>query len=91
VRLSSKPVVTTVLVNAVILFILLYRTAISTNFDLGFWGVMLKAAYLIFLISMFVRASRLKRRVAELMVAAANRAGLERVSGKKSKPAPAAP
>jgi hypothetical protein len=40
---------------------------------------------------MFVRASRLKRRVAELMVAAANRAGLERVSGKKSKPAPAAP
>ena len=89
VHLGSKAVVTTVLVNAVILSILLYRTAVSTNLDLGLTGIILKAAYIIFLLSMFARASRLKRRVAELIVAAANRTGLERVFGKKSKPAPA--
>jgi hypothetical protein len=53
-------------------------------------GLVLKALYLVFLTSTFARAARLKRRVAELMVAAANRAGLERVFGRKSKPAPAA-
>jgi hypothetical protein len=89
VQLGSKPVVTTVLVNAIILSILLYRMAVSSNLDLGMTGIILKAAYFIFVISMFTRASRLKRRVAELIVAAANRAGLERVFGKKSKPAPA--
>lgn len=82
VHLGFKPVVTTVLVNAVILFILLYRTAISSNFDLNFWGFLLKAAYLVLLLSMFARARRLKRRVAALFVAAANKAGLERVDGK---------
>jgi glycosyltransferase involved in cell wall biosynthesis len=88
VHLGSKPVVTTVLVNAIILCILLYRAVISPNFDLGGTGILLKAAYFIFLFSMFARASRLKRRVAELIVAAANRAGLDRVFGKKSKPTP---
>ncbi len=82
VRLGSKPVVTTVLVNAVILCALLYRAALSSNFDLGFTGLFLKAAYAIFLISMFARAARLKRRVAELIAAAATRAGLDRVFGK---------
>ena len=89
VRLGSKPVVTTVLINAVIICILLYRAGISSNFDMGVTGIALKAMYLIFLVSMFARANRLKRRVAELVVAAANRIGLERVFGKKSKPAPA--
>ena len=79
VHLGFKPVVTTVLVNAVILSILLYRAAISSNLDLGFSGIILKAAYLVFLISMFMRARRLKRRAAALIVAAANRTGLERV------------
>jgi hypothetical protein len=84
VHLGSKPVVTTVLVNAVILCMFLYRAAVSSNLDLGITGMVLKAAYLIFLISMFARASRLMRRVAELVVVAASRAGLERVFGKKS-------
>jgi len=90
VQLGAQPVVTTVLVNAVILSVLLYRAAISSNLDLGTAGTILKVGYFVFLFSMFARASRLKRRVAELIVAAANRAGLERVFGKKSKPAPAA-
>ena len=89
VRLRFKPVVTTVLLNGVIISILLYRAAISKNFDLSGTGFFLKAAYLVFLISMFLRARRLKRRVADLIAAAANRAGLERVFGKASKPAPA--
>jgi glycosyltransferase involved in cell wall biosynthesis len=88
VQLKSKPVVTTVLVNAVIISILLYRAAIRPNFDMDMTGVVLKGIYFVFLMSMFARASRLKRRVAELMVAAANRTGLERVFGKMSKRAP---
>ncbi|MGA3170233.1 MAG: glycosyltransferase [Chthoniobacteraceae bacterium] len=79
VRISAKPVVTTVLINAIILSIMLYRVFASSNFDFGFTGLLLKGAYIVFLISTFARARRLKRRVAELIVAAANRAGLERV------------
>jgi hypothetical protein len=92
IHLRLKPVFTTVLLNTVILSILLYRAVIdrytSPSFDMGLTGLLLKAAYLVFLISMFARARRLKRRVAALIVAAANRAGIERVFGKKSKPAP---
>ena len=88
VHLGTKPVVTTVLVNAVILSILLYRMAISSNLDMGGTGIVLKAAYLIFLMSTFARSTRLKRRAAELIVAAANRIDLERVFGEKSKPVP---
>jgi glycosyltransferase involved in cell wall biosynthesis len=88
VHLRSKPVVTAVLINAIILSVLLYRTAVSSNLDLGLMGILLKTGYFLFLMSMFARATRLKRRVAELIVAAATRAGLERVFGKKSKPAP---
>ncbi len=76
IHLGSKPVVTTVLVNAVILSFFLYRAAVSSNLDLGLTGIVLKTAYVIFLISMFARATRLKRRVAELIAAAASRAGL---------------
>jgi glycosyltransferase involved in cell wall biosynthesis len=82
VHLGSKAVVTAVLLNAVILSILLYRTAVYSNLDLGLTGIVLKSAYFIFLTSMFARATRLKRRVAELIVAAATRAGLERVFGR---------
>jgi hypothetical protein len=78
VHLRAKPVVTAVLLNAVILSIFLYRAAISSNLDLGLTGIVLKGAYFLFLMSMFARATRLKRRVAELIVAGANRAGLAR-------------
>ncbi len=58
VHLGSKPVVTTVLVNAVILSILLYRTARQSQFRHWIWpGIVLKAAYFIFLMSMFARAT----------------------------------
>ena len=83
VHLAFKPVVTTVLLNAVILSFLLYRAAISRNLDLGFTGVIFKAAYVLFLLSTFIRARRLKRRVAALITAAANRVGLDRVFGKR--------
>ena len=76
-------VVTTVLLNAVILSFLLYRAAISRNLDLGFTGLVFKAAYVLFLLSTFIRARRLKRRVAALITAAANRVGLDRVFGKR--------
>jgi O-antigen biosynthesis protein len=85
-HLGSKPVVTTVLVNAVIISILLYRTAVSPNFDLGLSGIFWKVVYIIILFSMSARAGRLKRRVAELVCAAANRAGLDPMKGKKPKP-----
>ena len=88
VRLAWKPVFTTVLANAVFLAILFYRTFTREHFDMGALGVILKLAYFVFIISLATRARRLKRRVAELVIAAANRAGLERVFGKKSKPAP---
>jgi glycosyltransferase involved in cell wall biosynthesis len=91
VQLRSKPVVTTVLVNAVILCFLLYRAFVVPHFDFGVTGFVFKSIYAIFLISMFARATRLKRRAAELIVAAATRAGLDRVFGQKSKPVPGRP
>jgi glycosyltransferase involved in cell wall biosynthesis len=88
VHLGYKPVVTTVLMNIVFLAILLYCAIVIPHFGRNFSGVLLELAYLVFLIFIFTRARRLKRRSAELIVAAANLAGLERVFGKKSKPAP---
>ena len=89
VRLSYQAVVTTVVVNAFLLSILLYRALEYQHWDLGATGLLLKAAYAIFVFSMLARARRLKRRVADLAVASAHRAGLERVFGRKSKPVPA--
>ncbi len=84
VNLIYKPVVTFVLVNMVIMAVLLYRSIATTNAD-----YVLRGAYVIFLLVIAYRAWRLKKRVAELVMAAANRAGLERVFGQKSKPVPA--
>jgi hypothetical protein len=89
VHLRAKPVVTTVLVNAVILAILLYRTLKEPRYDMESFGLFLKAAYFVFLVFQFTRARQLKRRAAELIMAAANRVELVRVFGKQSKPAPA--
>jgi hypothetical protein len=90
VQLSSKPVVTTVLVNAIILSFLLYRAFTHPHADCETFGLILKGAYLVFLFSLWTRAGRLKRRVAELIAAAATRTGLDRLTGKKAKPAAAA-
>jgi GT2 family glycosyltransferase len=86
VHLGSKPVVTTVLVNAIILSFLLYRAFTHPHLDSETFGLILKGAYLIFLFSLWSRAGRLKRRVAQLIISAATRAGLERLTTKKPKP-----
>ena len=83
VRLGYKAVATTVLVNMIILSVLLYRLIFTGSLDHLWWGGY-GAVTLFFL----WRAYRLKRRVAALVIAAANRCGLLRVSGKKSRPAP---
>ncbi|MGB8352611.1 MAG: glycosyltransferase [Chthoniobacteraceae bacterium] len=85
VRLGYKPVATTILANMVALSVLLYRLIFlpTTTFDHILWGI-----YGIGVIYFYLRAYRLKRRAADLVIAAANRCGLQRVFGNKSKPAP---
>lgn len=79
VRLIYQPVVTTVLLNALILVPLLYRRVFLDREDYYAWG-----AYAILLIVLLTRARRLKRRVADLIIAAASRCGLTKVQAQKS-------
>jgi hypothetical protein len=81
VRLHAQMVVTTFLVNAVILSAILYRWAFVGHIDL--W---LFIPYALFLLILWYRARRLKARVAELVIAGANKCGLTRVSGDKARP-----
>ena len=81
VRLAANMVVTTFLANVVIVSAFIYRRAFAARTDL--W---LLALYAIFLLVLWYRAHRLKARVAELVIAAANKCGLSRVSGEKAKP-----
>lgn len=71
VRLKTHMVATTFLVNIVLLSILAYRQLHMETWD--FW---LQVPYLIFAFALFRQARRLKRRVAELVGAAAQRIGL---------------
>ena len=80
-RLRCKMVPTTFLVNAIALSVLLYRQIFTGNRDLWLW-----AAYAAFVLWIGVRAMRLKRRVADLVIHAAHTIGLARVSGEKAKP-----
>jgi hypothetical protein len=83
VQLTYHPVVMTVILNAVCLIGLLYRRVFLDRADLVWWGL-----YAVLLLSILWRGWRLKRRVAELVIAAANRCELVRVSGKASRPVP---
>jgi len=83
VRLSCKPVVTTVLINGIALSILLYNIH-----QHGLGHDILRGIYALFVLWLTWRAYRLKHRVAALVTAAANRCDLTRVTGKKSKPMP---
>ncbi len=83
VRLIYHPVVTTVLSNALILSVLGYRWAFLGRTDFYGW-----IAYGVFLVWLFSRARRLKRRTADLVIAAASKCNLMRVFGKAAKPAP---
>jgi hypothetical protein len=80
VRLRSQLVITTFLANAVAVLVLVWRQAFTANDD--YW---LLAAYVIFLLVLWTRARRLKRRVADLVIAAGNRCELQRVFGDKSR------
>ncbi len=83
VRLRIRPVVTTVLINAVVLAALLYRQIFTHNTDILLWALFFVWAF--WLIS---RAARLRRRVGDLVMAAAGHCELQRVFGTASKPAP---
>ncbi|PYK06017.1 MAG: glycosyl transferase [Verrucomicrobia bacterium] len=74
VRLRSRLVTTTVILNLVALALLVYRQLNISHVDL--WFIV---AYLLFVIFLVTRAHALKSRVAELVDLAARRAGLERI------------
>src|SRR6266404_4014813 len=77
VRLRSRLVTTTIILNLVALALLVYRQLNISHVDL--WFII---PYLLFVIFLVTRAHALKSRVAELVDLAARRAGLERVMRK---------
>jgi hypothetical protein len=79
VRLRSRLVTTTVIISLIALSILIYRELNASRLDL--WSI---GAYVIFLLFLWTRARALKSRVAELVDAAALRAGLQWI-GRKGK------
>jgi len=81
VELRYKAVATTVVTNFVALSVLLYRQAFTGHAD-----VWLCIAYFCFAALVYSRAWRLKRRVADLVTAAALRCGLQRIQGAQTKP-----
>ena len=83
VRLHYRPVATTVLINLFILLVLGYRSVFLDRRDLYAWII-----YGLFALWIAFRARRLKRRFADLVIAAASKSGLTRVFGAASKPAP---
>jgi O-antigen biosynthesis protein len=80
-RLGLMMVPTTFLVNAILLSALLYRQFIARSGDRWLW-----VAFVLFVIWLARRGYRLKRRVADLLIHAAQTVGLNRVSGEKAKP-----
>jgi hypothetical protein len=78
VRLRSRLVTTTIILNLVAASMLIYRQLNVSHVEL--WSI---AAYLLFLLFLWTRARALKSRVAELVDAAALRAGLQRVARKQ--------
>lgn len=85
VRLKYQPVAMTILFHFVVLSGLLYRVAFTAHRDY-FWWVL----YAMATVFLYLRGRRLKRRVADLVIAAAQKCDLQRVFGAASKPAPKA-
>lgn len=73
-KLDTHMVATTILVNAVILGALAYRQFLEPGSDLWLW-----IPYLVLLTVFYQRARRLKKRVAHLIGAAAQRCGFSRI------------
>lgn len=80
VRLRSQMVITTILAHFVAIAVLLWRLAFTSHDDFWLLGV-----YAFFFLVMHTRARRLKGRVADLVIAAANQCDLQRVFGEKSR------
>ena len=78
-------VVTTFLANVIAISLLIYRHTISVH--MHYWPL---ALYAVFLFVLIFRARRLKRRAADLVMAAATRCGLTRVYGDEARSRPAA-
>ena len=74
VHLGTRMVATTFLINLILLGILTYREFLVAGNDVWLW-----ALYLVFLFFLLRRVWRLKRRVADLVEAAASRCGLTRI------------
>jgi hypothetical protein len=100
VQLNYKPVTTSVLVNALALAVLFYKFITSLHTTAITWPLIfnhllhadmvnraLQIIYVAWLAMLFWRAYQLKRRVADLVLVAAGRSGLVRVSGKAHKAA----
>lgn len=86
-KLRSRFVTTTVIVNLVALSVLIYRQLTGEHLDLTFL-----VPYSLFVMFLATRASKLRRRVSELVDLAAFRAGLQRINGKhKPVPSPETP
>jgi hypothetical protein len=83
VRLEFGPVITTVLINAIAASVVLYRKVFLDLNEPVLWSL-----YGMLLMWLLARGWRLKRRVAELVIAAGNRCEMVRVSGKASRPVP---
>jgi len=77
VHLRNKMVATTLLVNAILVCALAYQQFLIPG---GAWWPWIP--YAVFVLVLARRARRLKRRVADLVEAAANRCGLSRISKK---------
>ena len=78
VRLRNRLVTTTVIFSLIALSFLIYRQLNASHVEL--WSI---AAYVLFLLFLWTRARALKSRVAELVDAAALRAGLQRMARKQ--------
>ena len=80
-RLGLMMVPTTFLVNAIILSALLYRQVFTHNSDRWLWLI-----YFLFVGWLAMRGHRMRRRVADLLIHAAQTVGLKRVAGEQAKP-----
>ena len=78
VRLRYRFVTTTIIINLFFLALIIYRGLSGGGPDL-----ILVIPYALFLLVLMTRARRLKRRVAEIVDAAAFRLGLERITRRR--------
>ena len=83
VDLRYHAVALTWLLNGLALLVLLYRLAFTANRDWFWWAI-----YALFVAWLYLRGWKLKRRVADLVIHAAQRCQLQRVSGAAGSRAP---